>query len=189
MKRLFAALLCAGLLAVSMTGCSYQDALAQNSESSQVEETKSASDDEADADKDVNPASYDNNLDGLCEYFAALGYIPTNKKGEIDTSKEKEMDAALIGAKSGKKYQEKALAVELYEYDTEKLNDTAKEIIASVEKDGTFTILDMKPVKAYLSDNGKYLMVYTDSGISEDKENDRSKLRDQVVEDFKVFHK
>lgn len=187
MKRLFAALLCAGLLAVAMTGCSYQDALAQNNESSQVEETKT--DNEEESEDTVNPADYDNNLDGLCEYFAAMGYIPTDKKGNIDESKEVVMDASLIGAKDGKKYQTKTMALELYEYDVENLNDTAKEVIASVEKDGSFTILDMNPVKAYLSDNGKYLMVYTDPSISGDKENDRSILRDEVVENFKAFHK
>ena len=161
----------------------------RNSESSQVGETDSASKDDAEVDEDVDPANYDNNLEGLCEYLAAMGYITTDKNGDIDTSKEKDADATLIGAKTGIKYQDKSVALEFYEYDLENLNDTAKEIIASVKKDGTFTILNMEPVKAYLSDNGKYLLVYTDSGISEGKENDRSLLRDLVVEDFKAFYK
>ena len=104
-----------------------------------------------------------------------------------------EMDFSLVGAQAGKKfattYNGKNITVELYSYDTANLNDTAKEIIASVKNDGTFTILDLNPVKAYLSDNGKYMMVYSEASIDENKtDSDNYTHREQVIKDFKAFH-
>ncbi len=103
------------------------------------------------------------------------------------------MDSALIGAEKGRKYATtyngKNITVELYSYDTANLNDTAKSIIESVKNDGTFTILEFSPVKAYLSDNGKYLMVYSDASIDESKtDDDNYTHREQVIEDFKAFY-
>lgn len=194
MKRFIAAILCAGLIAVATTGCGYTDALAQNS-SSQTQETSQADDNQSATADEVSEDNFDDNLDGLCNYFAKMDYIAT-KKDAIDESALTKMDASLIGAKSGNKfttkYNGKAVTIELYEYDTKNLNDTAKDVIASVEKDGTFTILELPAVKAYLSDNGKYLMVYTDSSIDDeepDTESDNYKHREEVIENFKSFHK
>ena len=193
MKRIIAAILCTGMIAVAMTGCGYTDALAENS-SSQTQETSQADSNDATADE-VSADNFDDNLDGLCNYFAKMDYIAT-KKDAIDESALTKMDASLIGAKSGNKfttkYNGKDVTIELYEYDTKNLNDTAKDVITSVEKDGTFTILELPAVKAYLSDNGKYLMVYTDSSIDDeepDTESDNYKHREEVIENFKSFHK
>ena len=82
--------------------------------------------------------------------------------------------------------------IELYEYDLNNLNDTAKSVINSVKKDGSFVILDLPAVTAYLSDNGKYMMIYTDNSIDKknpDENSDSYKHREQVIENFKEFHK
>lgn len=191
MKRFLTAILCAGLVAITATGCGYTDAL--DKASSATQETTVASADEAET--EVKADSYDDSLSGLCDYFGAKGYI-TTKDGKVDESVMTKMDSSLIGAKEGKKfattYGGQAVTIELYEYDTKNMGDKAKEIIASVEEKGTFTILDLPEVKAYMSDSGKYLMIYTDASIDDsnpDTEADNYKHREEVINEFKAFKK
>ena len=106
------------------------------------------------------------------------------------------MDASAIGAKEGKKFAAKYagsnIIIELYSYDTKKTNSTADEIVKSVKDNGTFSIYGLPDVTAYLSDNGNYLMIYTDTAIDKtnpDKNSDNYKRREQVIKDFKAFKK
>ena len=181
MKRILAALLCAGLIMVFASGCMGGQ---------QVNPEDVATGDEASS---LDAADYSNDLDGLSKYFSAYGYI--NYK---DTSKATEMDASLIGAKTGKKFTAvkiddkdvKNITIELYEFNTEEKKSTADEVIASVKSNGTFSILNLPEVKAYLSDNGKFLMIYTDKGLDESKtDSENYKWREEVLEKFKSFHK
>lgn len=190
MKRFIAAILCVGLIAAVSAGCAYKDALSKDNTATTraTEATGSvATVDEIDA------KNFSDNLQGLSEYFAKKEYI-TTKDGKIDESTVTVMDASLIGAKEGKKYATsyggKAITIELYEYDLKNLNDTAKTVIESVKNSGEFTILDLPPVKAYLSNNGRYIMVYTDASIDDanpDKESDNYKHREEVIKNFKSF--
>lgn len=193
MKRFIAAILCVGLIAAVSTGCAYKDALSKdNTATTQATEATGsvATEDE------VDEKNFSDNLQGLSEYFAKKGYI-TTKDGKIDESTVTVMDASLIGAKEGKKYATayggKAITIELYEYDVRNLNnlnDTAKAVIESVKNSGEFTILDLPPVNAYLSNNGRYIMIYTDSSIDDanpDKESDNYKHREEVIKNFKSF--
>lgn len=181
MKRVLAALLCAGLIMIFTSGCFGAP---------QVNPEDVATGDEASS---LNAADYKNDFEGLCNYFAAYGYI--NPK---DPTKTSEMDASLIGAKVGKKFTAvriddvdvKNITIELYEYKTDNLNATADEVIGSVKSNGTFTILELPEVKATISDNGKYLMIYNDKGLDETKtDSDNYKWREEVLEKFKSFHK
>ena len=190
MKRFIAAILCVGLIAAISTGCAYKDALSKDKTATTqaTEATGSvATVDEIDA------KNFSDNLQGLSEYFAKKEYI-TTKDGKIDESTVTVMDASLIGAKEGKKYATsyggKAVTIELYEYDVKNLNDTAKAVVESVKNSGEFTILDLPPVKAYLSNNGRYIMVYTDASIDDanpDKESDNYKHHEEVIKNFKSF--
>lgn len=190
MKRFIAVILCVGLIAAISTGCAYKDALSKDKTATTqaTEATGSvATVDEIDA------KNFSDNLQGLSEYFAKKEYI-TTKDGKIDESTVTVMDASLIGAKEGKKYATsyggKAVTIELYEYDVKNLNDTAKAVVESVKNSGEFTILDLPPVKAYLSNNGRYIMVYTDASIDDanpDKESDNYKHREEVIKNFKSF--
>ena len=108
------------------------------------------------------------------------------------------MDLSLVGAKAGKKFTAvriddkdvKNITIELYEFNTGENKSTADEIIASVKSNGTFSILNLPEVKAYLSDNGKFMMIYTDKGLDEKKtDSDNYKWREEVLEKFKAFHK
>ena len=181
MKRVLAALLCAGMLIVFASGCM--------GGGKQTNPEDVATGDEASS---LDPKDYKNNFEGLCNYFAAYGYI--NPKYD---DKNTEMDASLIGAKVGKKFTAiriddkdvNNITIELYEYDTQNHNATADEVIGSVKEDGTFSIIELPRVNAYLSDNGKYLMIYTDKGLDESKtDSDNYKWREEVLEKFKTFH-
>ena len=189
MKRFIAAILCVGLIAAVSAGCGYKDALSKDNKTTQATEaTNSATKDEPKA------ADFKDNLQGLTDYFTKLGYL-TLKDEKLDESTVTVMDASLIGAKEGKKfltaYGGKAITIELYEYDVKNLNDTAKTVVESVKNSGEFTILDLPSVKAHLSDNEKYLMIYSDSSIDDanpDKESDNYKHREEVIKNFKSFN-
>lgn len=192
MKRFIAAILCVGLIAAFSAGCGYKDALSKENKATQATEATGSL---ATADE-VDSKNFSDDLEGLSNYFAKKGYI-TTKDGKIDESTVTVMDASLVGAKEGKKYATsyggKAITIELYEYDLtnlSKLNDTAKAVIESVKNSGEFTILDLPSVKAYLSNNGRYIMVYTDASIDDanpDKESDNYKHREEVIKNFKSF--
>lgn len=182
MKRVFAALLCAGLIMIFASGCFGGQQTANPEDIATGDEARS-----------LEAADYNNDFEGLCNYFAAHGYI--NPK---DSTKATEMDASLIGAEIGKKFTAvkindkdvKNITIELYEFNTEKKKSTADEVIASVKSKGAFSILELPEVKAFLSDNGKFMMIYTDKGLDESKtDSDNYKWREEVLEKFKAFHK
>ncbi|MCQ4021944.1 MULTISPECIES: hypothetical protein [unclassified Ruminococcus] len=77
--------------------------------------------------------------------------------------------------------------VEFYEFDKNKLNDSAKKVISEVKEDGTFNMLDIDEVKAELSDNEKYLMIYNDAKSEGDNADAAHKeRRDKIT---KIFDK
>lgn len=176
MKKFFAAILAAAMIILCAAGCTG------------VQKPKVATSDEA---VSLNAADYNNDFEGLCNYLWANGYINPHKDNKDITYTE--MDYALIGAVNGRKFIEqtkKSANIEIYEFDTEKPSKTATEIINSVKTNGTFTILDLPEVNAYLSDNGKFLMIYNDKTIDENKTDSESyKLREEILEKFKEFHK
>ena len=185
MKKLLAIILCAGMFAAVAAGCggTKQSAVATDDEAYKSTYTLK---------KNVN--DYEDSLKGLCQYFGALGYINPIEKNENITYSN--MKGELIGAKknTGKRFQAihtKDTMIELYEYDLKNLNATADEVRGSVEKDNTFKNLLGETVEnVYLSNNKKYLMIYTDNTIDDDtKETDKNfKAREEVVKNFKAFH-
>lgn len=185
MKKIISALLMAFLIAVSAAGCGYNDALEQASKANQ--QTTSASQSASEQTSKEAEKVYKDSFDGLCSYMQDKGYY-------TDKAVKTEMDASFIGAKQGIKYSiSNNLAIELYEYDTAKLNDTAKEIVKEVKDSNSFTIIEGYPVNAaYLSDNGKYLMIYNDTKIDKnkpDKNSNEYKARENAVKDFLAFQK
>ena len=119
-----------------------------------------------------NASDYENNFEGLCNYLASFGYInPVDENADVTFTV---MDASLIGAAKGRRFTEQTMKkanIEIYEYSDTK-NATADEVLKSVK------------------DNGKYLMVYKDQTIDESKTDaDNYKLREEIIEKFKEFHK
>lgn len=185
MKKIISALLMASVIAISAAGCGYNDALEQASKANQ--QTTSASQSASEQTSKEAEKVYKDSFDGLCSYMQDKGYY-------TDKAVKTEMDASFIGAKQGVKYSiSNNLAIELYEYDTTKLNDTAKEIVKEVKDSNSFTIIEGYPVNAaYLSDNGKYLMIYNDTKIDKnkpDKNSNEYKVRENAVKDFLAFQK
>lgn len=185
MKKIISALLMASVIAISAAGCGYNDALEQASKANQ--QTTSASQSASEQTSKEAEKVYKDSFDGLCSYMQDKGYY-------TDKAVKTEMDASFIGAKQGIKYSiSNNLAIELYEYDTAKLNDTAKEIVKEVKESNSFTIIEGYPVNAaYLSDNGKYLMIYNDTKIDKnkpDKNSNEYKARENAIKDFLAFQK
>lgn len=100
-----------------------------------------------------------------------------------------EMQYEVIGAVAGYRFTVSLdggnALVELYEYDLDSLNDSAKSVISQVEEDGSFDMLSISTVNAQLSDNGKYLMIYNDSRSEGDNPDEAHKeRRDKITEIF-----
>ena len=178
MKRIILTLLAILLIAAFAVGCGVEDPLNPN---------KTVADDDSgeQTDQTANDANYDDSIEGIYNYMLDLGLI--NK------SDPTAMAADLIGAEEGNKYSYRLngtqVTVELYSYDTENLNDTAKEILDSLKATGSFEILDLGEVKAVLSDSGKYLLVYSDKAFDSNKPNEKNIERyDRFVAEFKKFH-
>jgi hypothetical protein len=187
MKKIIALLLCACCFASVSAGCGYTDALdkAASSSATSTDDSANQSSSSNDDENKVNASDYSSNLDGLVQYFVDMNYI----KDSVVKNKT-EMDYSLLGATSGYKFTvSNNFTIELYEFDN-KADATAKEIISSVKQDGSFSILGLNPVTAYLSDNEKYLMIYSDKSINDEKPDTSSSnyvLRDEVIENFKAF--
>lgn len=100
-----------------------------------------------------------------------------------------DMSSRMIGAISGKKYvfkfNDSNVSVEIYDFGDEleeDLKGKALETKNSVLQSGNITILN-KQIPAVLSDNQKYLMMYSDdSGESKNKER-----KQKIIELFKKF--
>lgn len=175
MKKIIAALLAAVVITISASGCMGMGA-----------KPAVATGDEA---RSQNAADYPDTYEGLCNYLASFGYI-NPLKDNVDSTYVV-MDYALVGATHGRRYTEqtkKKATIEIYDYSDAK-SATADEVLAGIKEKGTFTVLGLPEVKAILSNNGKYMMVYNDKSIKEDnKEQEEYKLREEIVEKFKTFH-
>src|SRR5574344_164158 len=179
MKKIITAFLVIAMSVLCFAGCN-NDPLNNNtptttSPTEATEAEKKAS--------SISQKSYDETFDGLVSYFNDCKNINTEDENQI-----KEMDASLIGAEKGNRYTTKYnnadVVIELYSYKTDDLNDTAKDTISSVKNNGEFQIMKLDPVKAYLSNNGKYLMVYNDKSIDKsnpDKTTDNYKRMETVI--------
>ncbi len=192
----------AAALAVAVAGCG--STVVTDSQGNVVSVTSSASSSPASQTSSTTSqgeADYPNTLDGLIAYMKAQGYIEKDYVapamfGQTASSNSNVLQAQLIGAKSGKRYTgsydgKDNITIELYEYDPANLDSTGEKVIDQVKQKGTFTIFE-KDVEAYLSSNSKYLMVYKDTELADDKNDDKAtdhKARQQkVIEDFQAFH-
>lgn len=177
MKRIIALILCMGMLAAVSSGC-------MGAGTPQITQYPT------DASKEMK--DYKDTFDDLCKYLSAKGYI--NALEENKDKSYNEMKYELVGASNGKKFLctmngANNVTIELYDFSKPASPD---EVYNKVKKDGKFSILEIDEVNAYLSDNGKYMMVYTDSGINwadPDKNSDNYKRFDEILKAFKEFHK
>lgn len=150
MKKLLPIILCAAIV-FSVSGCV--------SRGTPLTELQTDNIPKADS---VKIDDYKDNLDGLESYLKKRAFLP-----DIDGT---EMSYDMIGAKAGHRYMftlnGSQVTAEFYEYDLKNLNSEAKTTIESVKKEGKFELLGIT-TEATLSDNGKYLMIYTDNSGEE----------------------
>ncbi len=143
-----------------------------------------------DASKEMK--DYKDTFDDLCKYLSANGYI-----NALEENKDKsfnDMKYELVGASNGKKFictmqGANNVTVELYDFSKPASPD---EVYNNVKNNGKFSILGLDEVNAYLSDNGKYMMVYTDASVNwkePDKNADNYKRFEEILKAFKEFHK
>lgn len=128
-------------------------------------------------------------LEGLEAYLEGNGalVLTRNDKGEV--TNRTEMKAALIGASAGAKYVfgfegNNNITLELYEYDLSDLNETANNILQSAKTEGKMTIMEQTVSEVTVSDSGKYLMIYNDSAIGNEK---NAAQKEKVLELFRGF--
>lgn len=184
MKKFIAAICACLILASAFAGCS--DPLAKSNTS----ETKASSSSAEKAKKTIKAENYEDNFNGLESYMKDYGYLTKDIiKNANDTKLPKikgvnyKYGYEYIGAKKGKKYTNNKIVIELYEFEEGKKN----EFVDSVKEKGTFTLFD-EEVTAYITDNGKYMMVYTDNDIKDDdKTSDAYKTRQGAIKAFEAF--
>ena len=205
MKKLIPFVICAAM-ALALTGCMAQSgpqlesvqASATESNTSSQDSNASQPDDtskeESSTAKEIKADDYDNNLKGLEKYFVDMGYIP-------EKSEPTPMMFDIIGAVGGDRYNfivnSTAIYLELYEYNPDDLKDEKSKnykegnrVIKEVNDNGKFYVFDNNggdnvAYEAFLSENGKYLMIYTDN--STDAGNVQRK--NDVIKAFKEVHK
>ena len=167
MKKLLILFL-AAVMAVSSTGCFGGNSTKTEKTIDIVEPDKVSLDD------------YENTFDGLVNYFKKIGYILCKENGS-STATETDLNAEVINAKQGKRFQfpynsstSSNVTVELYELYTGE-NATPSDAVEQIKKNGKFDVLGIDEFEAYLSNNEKYIMIYTDTK-DDDEENKTNDL-------------
>ncbi|MEE3427956.1 MAG: hypothetical protein VZQ55_03145 [Ruminococcus sp.] len=172
------------VLVIAMSFASCYDPYAGIKDKSKIPattgETTAKASTEAAKEKTLSDSKYKDSYEGLRDYMKDSGYIKTDDKNAIT-----KMKADLIGAETGYKYTDGNKRVELYAFNLGKNSDTRDKVIKSVTDKGTFTLYS-ETIPAYLSDNGKYLMVYTDPAAN-NTNSAEYKNKAKAVKDFKAF--
>lgn len=171
-KKLLAVLLAAALC-LSLAACGAPVAKLETLEtSSTVSEGETAP-----AEKE--PVGYDKDIQGLCKFM---------EDSKLVTGEKVQMSYDVIGAVNGYKYaytyNSSSVQVEVYEFATENIPETAQAVIDAVRADGSFVILE-NTVPATLSADNHYLMIYTDGKAEKDEINGKHKTH--VLERFAAF--
>ena len=71
----------------------------------------------------------------------------------------------------------------MYEFDLDNLSDEAQAVLNSVQQNGSFTVIGQEVTDAYLSESGKYMMIYRDTQTNEKNELHKK----EIVELFQGF--
>lgn len=166
MKKRWAAAVIAAVLCMTMMSACGEGFVDMNASSGKASEEVSSA---------LTQSEVEDTLGGLEQLMLDGGYIGGSPS---------EMDGELIGAKEiGHRYVSGSITAEFYEYDLDNLNETANAVRESVQKDGTFEIIGQTVPNVYLSDSGKYLMIYTNTATDEES----AAKTQAAIETFKTF--
>ena len=119
------------------------------------------------------------------------GYITSDSVKQSSDEKlptikgvDKDYGYEYIGAEKGVKYPNQNITIELYSFKNPEKND----YVQSVKKDGKFTLFGID-IEAYLTVDGKYMMIYKDTNLKDgDAESDNYKAKKLAVEKFEAFN-
>lgn len=141
MKRLTALLLVCILSLFVFAGCT---STASNTETTSTEATEQ--------ENTKTKGKYKDSLEGVAGFMEEKGYIKTDGA--------QKMQGKYIGAQEGYSYTFDNTVVEIYRFNLNKLNDTAKEYIDTAGTNGSITLYGTLNVEAHLALEGKYMMVF-----------------------------
>ena len=162
-------------LCLSMTGCMTRSS--QVTGTATLETSEVTLDGEETAAKD--PSAFEDGIQGLCAYMEDC---------EVTAGERIQMEYGVIGAINGYKYtytyEGSQVQLEVYEFPTEDIPELAQTVIDSVKANGSFELLD-NVIPAQISENGRYMLIYTDEKTKKEEANQAHK--EHVVECFETF--
>ncbi len=172
MKKIFAVIL-AVVLVLSMCACMNQNAAPKLQSVTEPTDVSG-----------ISYNDYEDSLEGLCAYFADMGYAYDFPEATGDEMTDPVvMNAKMIGADKGYKFtytfDGNTIVLELYSY-----SDRESDFYKQIESEGKVTVtdkIDEGTVDAVLSDNGKYVMIYTPAEENEERDT-------AILEAFKGFY-
>lgn len=177
MKKIFSIVAVVLISAVAFAGC---NTTSQTSSDGEGSSTSSVSSDEASETEIVNAEDYSRDFEGFVQYMTDGGYISGDGTA---------LSASAIGAVQGERFTvgsgTSKFYVELYEFDVENMNDTASATVSDAKADGTFNLYgDLTATQntlAVATEDGRFLMLYTDSSTSEGNLDAKQKAADAVL--------
>lgn len=181
MNKFLSIIAAAALAAVMITGCE-SGGSAQTASSGSDTASASDSGEAMTGDGTKSPEGYSKDLDGFVKYMT---------DNEFVSGEGVDLTAAAIGAASGKRFTVTSgvtkHTVELYEY-TDQSSELAQKTIKNARKDGSFHLFESTEnvtqyTLAAVSEDGRFLMLYTDASDSEDK-NEQKTAAAEAVKNF-----
>lgn len=189
MKKIIAALSVCLIIVSAFASCS--DPLSSSTKSESKDSKTSSTASEAKKSTKSNASKkYSDSFTDLRTYMKDNGFLTDEIIKKADNTKLPSVDGVdykygyeYIGAVKGEKYVNNGLVIELYEFKEGEKN----EYVDSVKNNGTFTLFD-KTITAYLADNDKYMMIYSDKNIKDgETDSDAYKTMQRAVKTFEAF--
>lgn len=178
MKKV-AALVLSLIMVLGLAGCARQNPNAITPTELVLPNEETVSEGEEPKELVVKKSSeYADSFDGLKQYLSD-NYIVAGDPITMSF----EAIGAVDGCKFAMKYDGRSGSVEVYEFDLENLSEIAKDCLDSIKENGYYTMLDTE-VPAEISENGKYIMIYT----FEDSTDKLKEQKERAIELFKDFH-
>lgn len=175
MNKIISIIAAAAVVLVLLSGCDGAAVSTQTKSTADEAQTMTG-------DGTKNAKNYEKNLDGFIKYMTDNEFI---------SGEGTELTSAAIGASSGRRFTISTPVskhtIELYEY-TDQTSDAAQKTIANARKDGSFHLFESTEnvtqyTTAAVSEDGRFLMLYTDSS-EKDEKNDTCLAAVEAVKKF-----
>lgn len=166
MKKLLSVAVSAVLALTMLAGCDTGASQSQNPTESTSASTIKPTNEESTDTELILPENYEKTFDGFVQYMTDYNFI---------SGEGTDLTASAIGAKLGKRYTVSSGAskftVELYMYE-DTTSELAVKTIENARKDGSFHLYDSTEsatqyTLAAVSEDGRFLMLYTDPSENE----------------------